>query len=75
MSRPTLTELVIAVDTRTRFFLAAEAAPIGSLTENQAMREFEMADAEVKRVEKELAAYIVSLEQRVAVVHFDKRRL
>lgn len=72
--RPTLSELIIAIDTRTRFFLAAEAAPVGSSTQEQAKREYAEAAREAKRVEAALGQYISNLELRLSATQFDRRR-
>lgn len=72
--RPTLSELVIAIDTRTRFFLAAEAAPVGSVTQEQAKREYAEAAKEALRVERAIGDYISWLEMRVQSAKSDTRR-
>ncbi len=71
--KPAIRDLIIAVDARTRFFIASEAAPVGSVAQGIAKREYQDAQAEALRIESELGAYISVLEQRVAAA-FDKRR-
>ncbi len=73
-ARPQLHELVIAVDARTRFYIAAEAAPIGSVAQGIAKREYQEAQAEALRIESELGAYIQALETRAGSVTLDRKR-
>lgn len=74
MSRPTLTELVIAVRAETRFHIAAEAAPVGSITETNAIKEYEETARAVKKIEEAISAYIVGLEMAASTAKFDRRR-
>ncbi len=72
--KPAIRDLIIAVDARTRFFIAAEAAPSGSVAQGIAKREDQEAQAEALRIESELSEYIQALETRVGTVVFDRRR-
>jgi hypothetical protein len=74
MSRPTLSELIIALRSETKFLDAAASAPMGSEVEQLALRHARFASAEAKRIETELAQYISALEIRVSTTQFDKRR-
>jgi hypothetical protein len=72
--KPAIRDLIIAVDARTRFFIAAEAAPVGSVAQGIARREYHEAQAEALRIETELAEYVAALELTAKAARLDTRR-
>ena len=74
MSRPTLLELEIAIRVETKFHCCAETSPVGSLTEVNAIKEYESAKKEAERIKKALSDYICQLEMAATSAKFDARR-
>jgi len=72
--RPTLLDFEIALRVETRFHCCAEASPVGSLTEVNAMKEYEAAKKEAERIKKALSEYICQLEMFATSAKFDRRR-